>query len=83
MQAAPCLASLFDGFLMRSFRDRVLSHVKYEKSFNIMQFYYILHFYDRKNYPENCKKFQNVKFQILAFLLVTARAGGHFCTPEN
>ncbi|EEW7497658.1 hypothetical protein D6V68_13600 [Escherichia albertii] len=83
MQAAPCLASLFDGCLMRSFRDRFSSRVKYENSFNIMRFYCSSHLCDRKNHFENCKKFQSVKFQIFAFPSVAARAGGHFCTAEN
>ncbi|WP_134873388.1 hypothetical protein [Escherichia coli] len=83
VQAAPRLPSLFDGCLMRSFRDRFSSRVKHENSFNIMRFYCSDHLRDRKNLSENCKKFQNVKFQIFAFPLVTARAGGHFCTTEN
>ncbi|MGG5040797.1 hypothetical protein [Escherichia coli] len=82
-QAAPRLASLFDGFLMRSLRDRFSSRVKYENSFNIMRFYCSCHLCDRKNPSENCKKFQNVKFQIFAFPSVTTRAGGYFCTAEN
>ncbi|OEL78061.1 hypothetical protein BHF13_25555 [Escherichia coli] len=56
-QAAPRLASLFDDFLMRSFRDRFSSHVKYENSFNIMRFYCSCHLCDRKKPAENCKKF--------------------------
>ncbi|KYU68075.1 hypothetical protein AMK92_06910 [Escherichia coli] len=82
-QAAPRLASLFDDFLMRSFRDRFPSRVKYENSFNIMRFYCPCHLCDRKNHSENCKKFQSVKFQISAFPSVAARAGGQFCTAEN
>ncbi|HCU1615734.1 TPA: hypothetical protein OUH16_000790 [Escherichia coli] len=82
-QAALRLASLFDDFLMRSFRDRFSSRVKYENSFNIMRFSFSCHLFDRKNHSENCKKFQSVKFQIFAFPSVAARAGGHFCTAEN
>jgi len=82
-QSAPRLASLFDGCLMRSFRDRFSSRVKHENSFNIILFYFSCHLWDRKNLSENCKKFPGVKFQIFAFPLVTARAGGHFCTAEN
>ncbi|EJF1647846.1 hypothetical protein M7881_000959 [Escherichia coli] len=82
-QAAPRLASLFDGCLMRSFSDRFSSRVKHENSFNIMRFYCSYPLRDRKNLSENCKKFQSVKFQIFAFPSVAARAGGHFCTAEN
>ncbi|EAB6120326.1 hypothetical protein D6Q91_00915 [Salmonella enterica subsp. enterica] len=82
-QAAPCLASLFDGCLMRSFRDRFSSRVKYENSFDISLFCFSCHLWDRKNLSENCKKFPGVKFQIFAFPLVAERAGGNFCTPEN
>lgn len=83
MHPAPRLASLSGGFWVRSFCDRFLSHVKYENYFNISLFSFSCHLWDRKNLSENCKKFQNVKFQIFAFPSVTARAGGHFCTAEN
>ncbi|ECH9189556.1 hypothetical protein AAK89_25080 [Salmonella enterica subsp. enterica] len=42
-QVALRLASLFEGCLTRSFRDRVLSHVKYENSFNISLFSFSCH----------------------------------------
>ncbi|ECC3379990.1 hypothetical protein CCO34_19015 [Salmonella enterica subsp. enterica serovar Hadar] len=82
-QAALRLASLHDGCLMRSFRDRFLSRVKHENSFDISLFCFSCHLWDRKNLSQNCKKFPGVKFQIFAFPLVAERAGGHFCTPEN